>query len=162
MTYASSFLIFISLLTSFSAFASKADQILAVWWSPEQKTKVEIKKQNEIYYGQIIALRPESKEMKDTNNPDSALQARHILGLEILTGFKFDGDDTWEDGSIYDPESGKTYKCKMWLKNNDILKIRGYIGFSLLGRTVEFTRVTGEHPDQQQADEPVKVYLNQK
>ena len=62
-----------------------------------------------------------------------------FIGLEILRNFKFDNDDEWEGGKIYDPESGKTYSCNMSLTGNE-LKVRGYVGVSLLGRTETWTR----------------------
>jgi hypothetical protein len=46
----------------------------------------------------------------------------------------------WVDGRIYDPDNGKTYKCKMTLKEGGILHVRGYIGISALGRTTIWTR----------------------
>lgn len=58
----------------------------------------------------------------------------------MLTGFRFDGDDEWKDGDIYDPESGKTYSCYLSLKDNNTLKVRGYIGVSLFGRSETWTR----------------------
>ena len=58
----------------------------------------------------------------------------------MLKGFSFD-DGEWVDGSIYDPKTGKTYSCKMTLKGNDKLSVRGYIGISLIGRTDVWTRV---------------------
>jgi uncharacterized protein (DUF2147 family) len=61
------------------------------------------------------------------------------MGLDILSGFKFSGGNIWEDGKIYDPKNGKTYSCKMTLEGNE-LKVRGYVGFSLLGRTTVWTR----------------------
>ncbi len=76
----------------------------------------------------------------DMNNPDQALQTRPELGLELLKDFTFDGDDVYEDGTIYDPKSGKTYSCKMTINGNS-LKIRGYVGISLFGRTEVWTRV---------------------
>jgi uncharacterized protein (DUF2147 family) len=63
-----------------------------------------------------------------------------VLGLVILTGFKFDTDE-WSDGDIYDPEKGKTYSCTLSLKDSGTLKVRGYIGISLIGRTEIWTRV---------------------
>lgn len=160
MTIHSRLFLLIATLLSFNAFAIDADDIVGVWWSPEQKTKVQIQKNDSQYFGKIIAVRPESKDRQDKNNPDDSLKTRPILGLEILSGFKFDGEELWEKGTIYDPESGKTYKCKMWFDGKkDLLKIRGFIGFSLLGRTAEFTRVTGDKPDTQQAGEPERVYL---
>ena len=56
----------------------------------------------------------------------------------MLKNFVFDGDDEWSDGSIYDPKNGKTYKCYIKFDNPQMLKIRGYIGVSLLGRTTHW------------------------
>jgi len=56
-----------------------------------------------------------------------------LVELVIMRGFEPDGD-TYEDGTIYDPENGKTYDCKMSFKGST-LAVRGYIGFSLFGRT---------------------------
>ena len=61
------------------------------------------------------------------------------MGLTILQGLKY-GDGIWKDGKIYDPESGKTYSCELKLKNNNILEVKGYLGFSWVGRTVEWTK----------------------
>lgn len=146
------------MIFSFSALAVDADKVLGYWWSPEQKSKVLITKTDGKYFGKIIAVRKESQDKRDTKNPDKALQDRKILGMEILSSFKFDGDDTWEDGKIYDPESGKTYKCKMWFEKDDVLKIRGYVGISLLGRTAEFTKVQGSAPHTRQENEPDHIH----
>ncbi len=80
------------------------------------------------------------KPKVDLNNPDPKLQERPILGLQLLEGFTFDGKK-WTKGTIYDPNNGKTYKCKMWLEGPDTLKVRGFIGFSMLGRNATWTRV---------------------
>jgi uncharacterized protein (DUF2147 family) len=56
--------------------------------------------------------------------------------------FVYDGEGVWEDGDIYDPKSGKTYSCYMKLQSMDKLKVRGYIGISLIGRTTYWTRTS--------------------
>jgi uncharacterized protein (DUF2147 family) len=63
-----------------------------------------------------------------------------LIGLVILKDFAFNGKDKWEDGTIYDPNNGKTYSCVIRLKNESALEVRGYIGISLLGRTEVWTR----------------------
>ena len=50
----------------------------------------------------------------------------------------------WEDGWIYDPDSGSTYTAEMHLEGPDTLKLRGYLGISLLGQTQVWTRESGE------------------
>jgi uncharacterized protein (DUF2147 family) len=77
---------------------------------------------------------------KDDLNPDPALRGRLLLGLTIMDGFTYAGDGKWKNGRIYDPNSGKTYKCKLTLVDENTLELRGYIGFSLLGRTETWTR----------------------
>ena len=54
-----------------------------------------------------------------------------------------DGDGAWSGGFIYDPNSGKTYRGKIKLTDPDTLRLRGYIGISLLGRTEVWKR---QHP----------------
>jgi uncharacterized protein (DUF2147 family) len=77
---------------------------------------------------------------KDNLNPDPALRDRALLGLTIMDGFTTAGDGKWKNGKIYDPNSGKTYKCKLTLVDANTLELRGYIGISLLGRTETWTR----------------------
>ena len=80
------------------------------------------------------------KPRTDINNPDSKKKSVPILGLVNLRGFEFDGSE-WAEGKVYDPENGKEYSCKMTLKDPNTLDVRGYIGFSMLGRTETWKRV---------------------
>ncbi len=127
----------------------KGDDILGVWLNEDKDAHIQIYKEGDKYFGKIIWLKepidPDTGKPKvDDKNEDESLQNRPIMGLLLLTDFVFDGDDEWEDGEIYDPKSGNTYSCYMEFPdedNKDYLKIRGYIGFSLLGRTTYWTRV---------------------
>jgi len=76
----------------------------------------------------------------DVKNPDPALRDRLLVGLEIFSRFNYDGNGHWSGGFIYDPNSGKTYRCKLKLVNHDTLKVRGYIGIALIGRTETWIR----------------------
>ena len=67
------------------------------------------------------------------------MRITRIIGLIILKDFKFDDDDEWKSGDIYDPENGKTYSSYTYLKDKNTLKVRGYVGISLLGRTEIWT-----------------------
>ena len=78
----------------------------------------------------------------DVNNPDASLRKRAICGLTIGTAFTPDGSQAAKDGKIYDPESGKTYSAQMQA-SGDELKLRGFIGISLLGRTETWHRASG-------------------
>ena len=90
-----------------------------------------------MYFGKSIWS---STKRKDLMNPNPALRERDVLGVELFTNFIFK-DGTYEDGKIYDPESGKTYDCKMSFSGKN-LKVRGYVGISLFGRTEIFERLT--------------------
>ena len=83
---------------------------------------------------------PDEAPRFDDLNPDPALRARSLLGITILQGFTYAGDGVWKGGTIYDPNSGNTYKSTMTLVDRDTLKVRGYIGVSLFGRSDTWTR----------------------
>lgn len=149
-------------LFSFVAFSASEESILGVWWSPEQKTKVEIKKNGDRVEGTIIAVRPESENKLNEKDENKSNRTEKILGLKILNNFKYNGD-RWMDGTIYDPENGKTYKSILWFNDKDqsVLYVRGYVGFALIGRTAEFRRVEGESPRTKQENEPNRIHLKE-
>ena len=100
--------------------------------------------------GKIIALKephtPEGKEKLDVHNPDPSKRERPIVGLVFMSGFSRKSDARWEDGTIYDPKTGNTYSGSMELEGPETIKVRGFIGISLIGRTDVWTRVrNSEH-----------------
>jgi uncharacterized protein (DUF2147 family) len=122
----------------------KADDIVGIWQTHGDKpAKIQIDKTGGQYHGKIVFLQfptENGKPMVDKNNPDKSRQGDPLLGLELLSGFVFD-KDVWDGGHVYDPESGKTYSCTISLKDLHTLKVRGYVGISLFGRTEVWTRV---------------------
>lgn len=120
----------------FSNKLSSPNEIVGFYWSPKKDAKIEIYLKAGLYFGKFVwAATPR----KDAKNPNKSLQNRDILGLEFLTKFVYD-DGVYNGGEIYDPETGKTYSCKMSLEGNK-LKVRGYMGISLFGRTEYFERI---------------------
>ena len=112
---------------------------------------IEIYEEGDRYHGKIIWLSEPvylegdphgtvGEAKVDTENPDEALRSQPIVGLLMMSGFKYDVKGLWHKGKIYDPDNGKTYKAKLSLTEDDVLKVRGFIGFSLIGRTSEWTR----------------------
>lgn len=79
---------------------------------------------------------PVGAPRRDDLNPDPELQKRPLIGMDLLSDYAFDGKK-WE-GDIYDPESGKTYSSNMRVSKDGILKMRGYVGVPMFGRTAEF------------------------
>jgi len=136
------------LLAVIPAIAQKdpADLILGKWLNEDKDAHIEVYKEAGKYFGKIVWLKEPidtltGKPKLDDENSDVTLQNRPVMGLVILKDFIFDGDDEWEDGTIYDPKNGKTYSCYMEFDDEGILKIRGYIGFSWIGRSSYWTRV---------------------
>ena len=127
------------LLLSVTALAnSGADAILGEWLSQEKDGKILIFKQGDQYFGKISWGKTPGR--KDTNNPDEKLRNRDLLGTVILKNFKFTGS-AWENGTIYDPNSGKTYDCILKVKDgNKTLDIRGFVGSPMIGRTSTWSR----------------------
>ena len=112
------------------------DKIIGIYWSPNKDAKIEIYKKGDRYFGKSIWT---ATKRKDLNNPNPTLRDKDLLGAELFKNFSYK-DGAYEDGEIYDPESGKTYDCKMTLSGKT-LKVRGYIGISLFGRTEVFERI---------------------
>jgi uncharacterized protein (DUF2147 family) len=131
--------------------AGSGNDIVGIWATAEEKARVEIFKRNDKYYGKLLSLKEpnwpadDDKGMagqpkNDRNNPDPRLRNRKILGLGIMNEFVYSGKNRWVGGTIYDPESGRTYKGKMTLATTNRLEMRGFVGISLLGRTTVWTR----------------------
>ncbi len=116
-----------------------ADAILGVWLTAKKDGKFQIYKVGNKYYGKVIWGTGGDKY--DSKNPDPKLRNKEIVGQTLLKDFVFDGDESWDDGTIYDPREGKTYDCILKLKNANTLEVRGYVGISLFGRTETWTRV---------------------
>lgn len=124
---------------------NKADDISGIWLTGgKEPAKIQIYRSGDKFFGKIIWLKNPTdtggKQKLDINNPDKAKRSNPVVGLIILKAFRFDNDDEWNGGNIYDPESGKTYSSYMYLKNWNTLRIRGYVGVALLGRTEVWTR----------------------
>ena len=127
-------------------FSSPPGSSLTGRWTTADKSVVEIYPcAGEQLCVRILAVGPRGKPPTDENNPDPAQRGRAICGLSIGNGFTASGDAAAKNGHIYDPESGKTYSAQMQAQG-DTLKLRGYIGVSLLGRTETWQRATGEVP----------------
>ena len=133
------------MITFFAGYAQtiNSDAVVGTWLTASGKAKVTIYKVGSKYNGKISWLKNPNYEdgttKRDKNNPDKNRQSDPLLGLLMLKDFEFD-EDEWENGTIYDPENGKTYSCTMKMRDGK-LDLRGYIGISLIGRTQTWFRV---------------------
>lgn len=130
-------LFFVALVMSVSSYAQSAD-IVGKWTtiddeSGKAKSIVEIYKTSDgKYFGKIHQLLMKPENEKCVNCKDDR-KNKPLLGLEIIRGLKKEGSE-FTGGTITDPKSGKTYKCTITRKG-DQLDVRGYVGISLMGRT---------------------------
>ena len=138
-----SLLLITFLCTMLAANAQSENAILGTWYNTEKTAQVEILKKGSTFIGRIVWLKdpnPGGKPAVDKFNSDPKLKSRPLMGLNLLEGLRF-SDGIWEEGTIYDPKSGKTYSCQVSIKSPEILELKGYIGFSMMGRTVQWTKV---------------------
>ena len=114
-----------------------------IWITADGESLVEIRMQDGLPSGFVAGSLndPENQGPPefDEKNPDPALRGRPMLGMQIMHSFRPSGRNDWK-GRVYDPSSGKTYKCKLRFVDANTLKIRGYIGIPLLGKTQVWTR----------------------
>ncbi len=132
-------ILFFTLFTSITTKAQQANDIIGVWLSEKQDAKIEIYKAiNGKYYGKLIW----GARMYEADGKTSKLakNGKPFKDLLMLQNFEFI-DNEWTNGTIYDPEEGKTYSCTM-KKNGNSLAIRGYLGISLFGRTTTWTKIS--------------------
>lgn len=119
---------------------------LGTWTNSEKKATFEIYKCGDKLCGKIVSLAVPNdpatgKPKTDTQNPNVKLRTRPRLGMVFMQGFEYDDENKWDDGKIYDPESGKTYSCYMKMLNANSMEVKGYIGFSMIGKSQSWTRV---------------------
>lgn len=115
-----------------------ADKILGTYITEGNKGKVVIKKSGNKYNGTLIWTH--IADATDKNNPDKAKRTNKLAGTEIVKDFTYSGNHVWEKGTVYDPESGKTYSGKITLNKDGSLDMRGFVGISAFGRTTVWTR----------------------
>jgi uncharacterized protein (DUF2147 family) len=132
-------------------YGADADSILGSWNTADKDAKIEIYQCGPEYCGRISYLKEPNYSSKDKGgmaglprvdrrNPDPHLRIRPLLGLRLIEGFHYAGDNTWEGGRIYNPDDGRKYKAKITLSKGNRLLLRGFVGISLLGRTETWTR----------------------
>lgn len=124
--------------------ASFGQSILGQWQTYDDETNkkkgiVEIYKEGDFYFARIVKsyVSKDNAVCKACNGKN---KGKLIKGLVILENLEKDGDE-YNEGTILDPENGQTYSCYIEQIENDKLKVRGYLGFSVFGRTQYWDRI---------------------
>ena len=135
------------LLAAFGAYAASTElNPTGVWATQGDDSHVNIVECGASLCGTIVWLKDplgdDGKDAVDSKNPDPSLRTQKLVGLSLLSGFQPTDDPTvWKNGRIYNPEDGRTYSCNLKVQDTNTLRVRGYVGFSLLGETQIWNRV---------------------
>ncbi|MGQ3678822.1 DUF2147 domain-containing protein [Tenacibaculum discolor] len=136
--------ILFALLFTTISLSMSAQTIFGKWENRNEETNkvdsvIEVYKKDGKAYAKIVEITDKNRQEAVCDKCSGKRKNNPILGMNILTGLKKDGDE-WSGGKILDPKNGKEYKCYIKLENNNKLKIRGYIGFAAFGRTAYWHR----------------------
>ena len=123
--------------TFFVLIEIKSQSIIGIWETIDDitgkaKSNVEIYEKSGKIYGKVIKLLP-GAAVTTCNNWPGEKNGKSLIGMDILWEFK-PYKDYWSYGQVVDPKNGKIYSGNIWLEG-DNLKLRGYIGISLIGRS---------------------------
>lgn len=135
----------IILVTIFTFSNGMAQDVFGKWKTiddetGEAKSIVEIYEQNGKVYGKVVEILTPGRENAVCEECKGKNKNKPIRGMVILKDLMKDKDE-YSGGTILDPTNGKEYKCYITLENANKLKVRGYIGFSLIGRSQYWHRV---------------------
>lgn len=135
----------ITLILFFSLVGVQAQNVTGKWRTVddetgEEKSVVEIYEKNGKVYGKVVAITNPAAQEAICDKCTGEDKDQPIMGMVVIKGLEKDGDE-YNGGKILDPNNGKLYKCYLKLEEDNKLKVRGYIGFSLLGRTQYWYRV---------------------
>lgn len=122
-----------------------ADAITGIWQT-DSGGYVQIYDAGDSYAGKVVGS-VNGVAQYDKNNPDPNKQGRRLLGITVLHGLEYQGDNTWDNGEIYDPDSGNTYSLQATLHGSNTLEVRGYLGFSLFGKSQTWSPVPLDAPN---------------
>ena len=139
------YLLTLLLAITAGVFSSAAQGVVGKWKTVddetgEAKSIVEIYEEGGKIYGKVIEILNPAKKNAKCDKCKGSDKGKPILGLVIIKGLEKDGDE-YTDGDILDPNKGKLYSCTIKLEGKDKLNVRGYLGFSFIGRSQTWTRM---------------------
>jgi len=128
----------------------EANEPTGLWWAEGGFAQVAIEPCGDALCGRVAWLRHPFDEhgcdLRDVENADPALRARPVAGLSVLRALRPSpgAPGEWSGGEVYDPSSGRTYEAALEMDGPDRLRLRGYLGVRLLGRSTTWVRVGSE------------------
>ena len=131
-------------VSSVFAFAQTNADVVGEWYNAEKDAVITLYEDGSTISGKITWMKfPNDKNgnpKTDPLNPDEELRSRARLGMVMMNNFTHIEGNVWDDGNLYDPKKGKDYNGMITLADENTLTLRGYIGFSFIGRSSTWTR----------------------
>ncbi len=133
------------LLMNISVFAAALSPV-GTWTTIDDKTGkarsvVKLWVSNGVLYGKILSVYKRPGDTGYCHNCPGRFKGKPVKGLVFLWGLRNRGNGQWGGGKVLDPKIGRIYDCKITVtRNGKALKVRGYVGLSLLGRTQTWVR----------------------
>ena len=134
-----SFVLLLAIFTGTAALNAQTSSFLGDWQVPSG-TIVRIDPCSSDFCMSIVFISPKADSTMDIHNPDATLRGKSLCNLEIGSRFHLSDATHASGGTIYDPKSGNTYRGSMVVEG-DTMRLRGYVGISLFGRTEIWHRV---------------------
>lgn len=127
----------------FTVHAHAADPVEGLWLTENGRSVIKVAECNEGICGDIYWI-IEGGMQYDAKNPDETKHEDPMCGLRILHSFTKDGVGEWEDGKIYKADEGDVYEATVSINDDGTLKVRGYVGVPLFGKSQTWTKVSAE------------------
>jgi uncharacterized protein (DUF2147 family) len=131
-------------VTSVIAFAQTNADVVGEWYNAEKDAVITLYEDGSTISGKITWMKFPNDDngipKTDPLNPDEKLRSRARLGMVMMKNFTHIEGNVWDDGNLYDPKKGKDYNGMITLADESTLTLRGYIGFSFIGRSSTWTR----------------------
>lgn len=132
----------LTLILLFASF-SFGQSVIGTWKNIDdkdgkEKSLIEVYEENGKLYGKVVKLLP-GASISTCEKCKGDRKNQPIEGMVIMWDLEKDGKQ-YSDGEIIDPASGKIYSCFIELAEANKLEVRGYMGFSLLGRSQYWIR----------------------
>jgi uncharacterized protein (DUF2147 family) len=129
---------------------NKADRLCGLYFAADPDngngSQIQIyKTKQNTYEAKVVWMEhpnhPNGEPIRDVHNPDPAKRNQTNVGLVFMRNFTYNPDnDQWINGTVYDARSGKSYKGNIQFESENKLRVRGYFGISVLGKTVVWTK----------------------
>lgn len=138
------------IITGFAvtAVAQTSDKVCGKWMSEKKNCVVQVYREGNDFKAKLLwfdnSTEPSvpMEEAVDKKNPNTALRNRKLIGMNVLENLEYiSKTNSWENGMIYDAQSGKKWNSSAYMTDNNTLKVTGYWHFKFIGRTMTFKRV---------------------